>query len=44
MATGYRRALDDTIPLSCVIEGFVVRDGHTVGIMFLCDFDCGIDF
>lgn len=30
MASGYRRALDDTIPLSCVIEGFLVKDGHTV--------------
>eukprot|EP00794_Sanderia_malayensis_P006160 gene6160-6870_t len=26
---GYRRKLDDTTPLSCAIEGFFVKDGHT---------------
>ncbi len=27
---GYRRRLDDTAGLSCLIEGFYVKDGHTV--------------
>jgi len=29
MATAYRRGLDDTIPVTCAIEGFFVKDGHT---------------
>ena len=33
---GKKGKLDDTVPLKCSVNGFIYKDGHTVGTLLFC--------